>query len=166
MWTTSSSRGSRSAVLAVALLAAGGAAADEPRPALTRIVRKPKTVDNAALRRPVELRSATLVALDPALTKLAGEAFVTSAAAPAAVDVRTAEPIDITPRTSWPVVLLDGRPVEHTRLDPAQLDRLVAFLPDRSRLGRDTRVEVYWVGNEERTRTRRPLILRVEAPIN
>ncbi len=166
MWTILSSRVNRCAVLAVALLSVTAAKADPPRPALVRKIEPARTVDNSALSRSVELRSATLIPLDEALRQLVGEAFLKTASAPLAVDVRTVEPLNPAARTSWPVVVLNGQPIEHTQMDPKEANRLVAFLPDRSRVRPRMRVEVYWVGNEALTRTREPIAVRVAEPIN
>jgi hypothetical protein len=166
MSTTSSSRASRAAACALpALLLAAAAAAEAPRPTLARVRPTPAAAETRAPRKPVELRAATLLRRPaPDVVRLAGPAFFERAPGAVVVEVRTAEPLDVAPRTSWPVVVLDGRPVEHTRLDPEQPDRLLAFVPRGTELGRDTRVEVYWVGNEALTRTRKPLTLREAEP--
>jgi hypothetical protein len=178
MWTISSSHADGAAVrplraLPLALLTASALAwplaaqvaqlpPDAPR---VRVVHPvpvlPPQIGDEWLQ-PVELRSVRALPLDSALRPVVGEPFASAATDPVVIEVRTARPLDPTPRTSWPVVVLNGEPIVHSVVSPDSLAILYGFLPDRSRIRERNVVEVYWVGNEALTRTRQPLILMRE----
>lgn len=174
MWTISSSRGStrlgantaKWATCAIALCAAFPAALraqdvrvapDAPRVRVTDPVRP--LAGPQEWKQPVELTSVFARSLDSTLVRLAGEDFVRAAERPLAIEVHTVRPLDPTPRTSWPVVVLNGQVVRNSRVSPDSAQIIYGFLPDREQVRDRNTVEVFWVGNEESTRTRRSLIL-------
>jgi len=110
---------------------------------------------------PVELRSVTArrIAGDTAMRRLAGPRFLEQATEAIVIEVETLEPLGSTERGSSPEIYINGeRLVDTWSFQP---NRLVGFLSSRARL-RDTNVvTVAWLGNEDTTRTRRPLTLRV-----
>lgn len=174
MWTTSNSRAKH-----LALSFALGAAAlwvvgcpgvvrvspDSPRPArdqtgLAQPDRRPGISE--ARDRPVEIRSARPLAVrgDPLLERLAGAAFLRNAQRPVAIEVITAEPLGDVPRTASPEIYLNGERVADTW--PLPPNRLIVFLPDGRRLRGPVSVTVAWLGSEERTRSRRTVVLTDE----
>ena len=168
MWTTSSFRGNGAVLLLVAPLLAGcpgpqedGPAPDAPRDAVAAPPAAEQAVTGYA-QEPVELRSvsARRVEGDTALVRLAGDAFLEGATDPIAIDVRTALPLGELARTAFPAVYLNGERIDETRVGGA--DRLVGFLPDRSRIQNENRIAVAWVGSERATMTRAPLTLRAD----
>lgn len=180
MWTMSSSRGNartrssrrfgRSGVAAVSvglaaalLIPSGPLGAQEaepppesPAPPLSEAER-PQVRDSLWRPGPVVLDSVTVRPLDERLGRLAGPELREEATAPVVLVVHLAGPLDLTPRTSWPVVVLNGRPIENSRIAPSDPRILLGFLPDRERIREQNRVEVYWVGNERLTRTPEPV---------
>lgn len=110
---------------------------------------------------PVELTSVRLrlISSDTMLRRLAGSAIL-SATAPVAIDVTTAQPLGNVARTASPEIFVDGTPVGDTW--PLPPNRLVAFLRDRQQLRVGSAITVAWLGNEEQTRTRRPIVLTQE----
>jgi hypothetical protein len=130
---------------------------DAPRPAELPAEEKPPHIDNLQLRRPVELRSVTVGKLDSAMARLAGREFLRKATNPLAIVVEARIPFDPTPRTSWPVIVLNDEKLKNSRSLPGESDKLVAFLPDRSLIRDVNTVKVVWVGNEKLTMTKKPL---------
>ena len=168
MWTTSNSRVSGPVLLFVGsmLVACPGPqeeprAPDAPRDAVATPPADEQSVTGYA-QEPVELRSvsARRVEGDTALVRLAGDAFLEGATDPIAIDVRTALPLGELARTAFPAVYLNGERIDETRVGGA--DRLVGFLPDRSRIQNENRIAVAWVGSERATMTRAPLTLRAD----
>lgn len=137
---------------------------ESPRPAREICVprdREPSSKKGLLLS-PVELESVVVRKPDQRMLELAGAAFVKSATSPLAIEVCSRRPFEPTARTSWPVIELNGRVLKNSRLLPGSNDKLVAFLPDRSSLRDKNIVTVVWVGNEELTRTGRPLIFKAK----
>jgi hypothetical protein len=174
MWTTSNSRADLPRLPAtVALLVllgcspAGSApeSPDAPRPARD-LAGQAQPIAPAGAQvsqdRPVELRSARPLAVrgDTLLERLAGQAFLRQARSPLAIEVITLEPLGELARTASPEIYLDGVRVGDTW--PLPPNRLVVFLPDAGRLQRTVSVTVAWLGSEERTRSRRPVVLTEE----
>jgi hypothetical protein len=176
MWTTSNFPADRLALrlalAAVALLGAGcrgsgvaPAAPDSPRPARDQagLVRPaPSAGTTETHDRPVEIRSARPLAVrgDPLFERLAGAAFLNQAQRPVAVEVITTEPLGDVTRTASPEIYLNGERVADTW--PLPPNRLIVFLPDGRRLRGPVSVTVAWLGSEERTRSRRAVVLTEE----
>jgi hypothetical protein len=153
------------AVFAVVLVYAGAVVAsaqevapDAPRPARAsnRVVSNTKPRPRQA--KPVELSTVSIRRLDERMSKMAGADFVKRATAPLVIEVRTQEPLGDLTRTSSPVIVLNGEVLSETI--PLSTDRLIAFLPDRKFIRETNTITVVWLGNEELTRTRRPLRFR------
>ena len=166
MWTTSSSPAERlRRVLACAGLLCASfrpvdaarlpPAPDSPGPALPAPEQRPRSVDTSQLQESVELRSVSVLRLDPELASLAGPHFLRTATDPLAIEVVPRTPFDTSPRGSAPVIVLNGRKLLHSLW--AADTRLVAFLPDRQMIRTINSVEVFWLGNESLTRTDQPL---------
>lgn len=156
--------------MAFASLTAGCAAAgasessvapDAPLPA---IAEPPRTAPNHYREpQPLELDSARLIPVSEELMKYAGPEFARTARAPMAVEARTSVPFDLRPRTSSPMLIVNGRSYPDTWAFAP--DRLVAFLPDASVLRDVNEVEAAWVGAETETRSRRKVTLsRADRP--
>jgi len=111
---------------------------------------------------PVELRSARVLAVrgDSLLERLAGAALLRAARRPLAIEVITAEPLGDVARNASAEIYLNGERLADTW--PLPPDRLVMVLPDAQRLRPPLAVTVAWLGNEARTRSRRPLVLTEE----
>ncbi|MCS6915466.1 MAG: hypothetical protein RMK29_14600 [Myxococcales bacterium] len=107
------------------------------------------------------LRSASVRELEPALARVAGPQFQRTATRPVVLEVRTAEPIDPTPRTCLPLIVLNGRVLPNTYARIEAPDQLLAFLPDRKLLRSVNQVWVVWAGNERQTASPHPLQLEV-----
>lgn len=135
---------------------------DAPRPAKLPTEEKPAPIDNSQLRRPVELKSVSVRKLDSKMAELAGAQFLKAATDPIVIMIQARYLFDPLPRTSSPVIVLNGRKLMNTRGFVGASDKLVAFLPDRSLIKDINTVRVFWVGNEELTTTKRPLTFRVE----
>ncbi len=134
-------------------------APDSPLPALEPVRDIPPTVDSSQLRKPVELKSVTVEVLRPdsEFAKLPGPDFWESSKFPFVIHVDTIEPIDPTPRTSSPVIVLNGVQMADTWVGVGRANQLVAFLADSELLKERNSVAVVWLGNEEQTRTLEPL---------
>lgn len=52
--------------------------------------------------------------------------------------------------------------LKSSRISPQAADRLLAVVPDRELIRRRNQVEVMWIGSEEATRTRRPLVFTAD----
>lgn len=166
MWTTSSSHAdgrrrlrSLPTLPLACLLGALGCAEevppDTPAPALEQVRPErpePIAVDWAA---PVELVGADARVVDDELRRLAPAAFLEGLERPIAILVTVRNPIDPTPRDAFPVVEVNGRVVEMTRVRDERT--LVAFLPDDRSLDQRNQVFVFWVGAERRTRSPEPV---------
>lgn len=170
MWTTSSFRADRAtrgqvlpilAALATLILGSTAMAArtapDAPRAAPAQ--RQAESVVQAADARiagaPVELRSVVVRGVDDKHRALAGDRFAKDATEPLMIEIATEVPLPSRPGSSSPVIVLNGERLLDTWV--VLPDRLVAFLPDRSRLKANNTVVVEWTGNEAATRTRKPL---------
>lgn len=167
MWTTLSFRASAALLIIATPPVAGCAGAqvqpppDSPRPQVVLPAPEGRAGTGYG-QEPVELRavSARGVQGDTALTRLAGEAFLERAADPIAIDVRTEQPLGELARDAAPLVYINGERIEETRV--VDTDRLIAFLPDRTRIRRANQVAVAWVGSVQATMTREPLTLLAE----
>jgi hypothetical protein len=176
MWTTSNSRGKRPrlarlcASAAFALLVAfatqperGVASAQEVAPDAPRPARPPGKPPSAlAGRGPqlkrVELRSLTVGRPNGRMAQLAGKDFMGKATNPLVIEVRTQDPLGDLTRTSSPVIVLNGETLSETI--PLKPNRLIAFIPDRRKIKDTNTVVVEWLGQEQLTRSRRPLTFR------
>lgn len=168
MSMTSSSRADRATGAIALLLIAGlvgcatapSIAPEAPRPArAVAIAPAPTGAEQVRGRQPVTLDSVAVreVPRDEAV-RFMGERFAAAARQPLVVEVRTAAPLGDLTRTSSPVIVLNGDVQPETIARPP--DRLLAYLPDGAKLRPVNTVEVVWLGDEERTRTRRPLTFR------
>lgn len=106
--------------------------------------------------RPVELRSVGVRRISrEEAAKRNGAKFAETARAPLAIEVKTQAPLGRLDRTSSPVIVLNGTVLSDTiALDAGTL---LALLPDDEKLRERNTLEVVWLGDEERTRTRTPL---------
>jgi hypothetical protein len=111
---------------------------------------------------PVEIRSVSPLGVrgDSLLERLAGKNFLSQARRPLAIEVITATEFGGPPRDASLEIYLDGHRVGDTW--PLPPNRLLVFLPDARRLPDSVAVTVAWLGNEERTRSRRPVTLTAE----
>lgn len=133
-------------------------APDAPREA--RLESEAKTAEQETTRSvtSVELRSVTVRRMDSTMARLAGPEFVKTSSEPLVIRVKTQEPLGRLDRTSSPVIVFNETTFPDTWA--ISRDELVAFLPDW-KLIRDTNtVAVKWLGDEERARTKQPLILK------
>lgn len=176
MWMTSNSRAEPirllAAVVGIFVVAcsssgsrAGNDAPDSPRPArdVGPLSQPPTRVGDQSMQdRPVEIRSVRLrrVRGDTLLTRLMGAQRTTDAPEPIAIEVITAEPLGNVARTASLEIYLDGVLIGDTW--PLPPNRLIVFVPDRERLRAGVSVTVAWLGSEERTRSRRPVVLTAE----
>lgn len=176
MWMTSNSRADRYRVLMAAVGAVvvacaspgqptDNAAPDFPRPArdVAGLAQPPaRAGEQRTPDRPVEISAVRLrrVRGDTMLTRLAGPELMSRARDPVAIDVITAEPLGDVARTASPEIYLNETRVGDTW--PLPPNRLIAFAPDVQRLRPGIAVTVAWLGSEERTRSRRPVVLTEE----
>jgi hypothetical protein len=176
MWTTSSFRAERRrlrwAAAAGVVLAScgpgsrgGNVPPDAPRPArdVSTLAQPPAHPVSPALQdQPVEISAVRLrrVRGDTMLTRLAGAERMGRTRDPIAIDVTTAGPLGNVSRNASLEIYLNGVRVGDTwSLLP---DHLIAFLPDREPLVPGASVTAAWSGDEERTRSRRPVLLTEE----
>lgn len=140
----------------------GPSAPDAPRERLDEDVDRPPTIDSSWLH-PVELERVEVRQIDAELAELAGPSFLKEFPDALAVVVYAQEPFDMTPRDSSPVVILNGKPLDNTFLYQQEGPNvLVAFLTSSELIEDINTFEVFWVGNEELTRTLDPLTLTRE----
>jgi len=140
---------------------------DAPLPAekTPAVEGQPPRVDVLGRHVPVELKSVAIRKLDrdkDLKTMRVNTKMLAEAKEPLVIEVRAAMPFDLRPQTSWPVIVLNGevlRSSQFARNDPT---KLVAVVPNRAMLKDRNRVEVYWVGRESSTRTKKPLTFRPE----
>ena len=137
-------------------------APDAPQPRPTEVQEELPPFLGSDWLQPVELEAVDVRPLDDALVELAGSAFLEKASNPLVIEVFPKEPLDTTPRTSSPVIVLNGEVLDNTWLLPDERSRLVAFLPDAELIKARNTVEVFWVGNQELTRTKEPLVFTAE----
>jgi hypothetical protein len=158
MWTTSSSRGSAilTAALCAGLAACQPIAPDAPAAALQEPAGRPPSIEHGQLLQPILLRSVSARRMDDATIKSLGD-FGKTARDPITIEVRVAEPIDLTPRTSSPVIILNGQALPDTWVFPERPDTLIVYLPDRSLIKERNTVHAAWLGNEEMTTSREGL---------
>ena len=105
----------------------------------------------------VELKSVRVGRIDSVYVQYIAPHFFKTSSAPLAVVVQTQQPFDMEPRTSSPVIELNGEPIKNTRMVVETTNTLVGFLPDRERIKSRNAVTVVWIGAEEYTRTKNPL---------
>jgi hypothetical protein len=176
MSMTSNSRASATRLAAAALLLGAcippgtvpgvlppaASAPDAPRPAPPRSTAQVPPSSGAAQEqlRPVEIRSARVrpVRGDSLVMRLVGAARMGEARDPVLIEVTTAEPLGDVARSSSPEIYLNGERVGETW--PRPPNQLFAYLPDRQLLRGRVEVTVAWLGDEERTRSRRPVVLQ------
>ncbi|TMQ08363.1 MAG: hypothetical protein E6J90_40725 [Deltaproteobacteria bacterium] len=162
---TSNSRGSRRAGLVLACLFAAGCpgpqvsavAPDSPAPA-TPAGPRPGTVDSSAYAGTLEITSVRVRRPTPELERLAGPDFVKTAQEPLAIEVQTQKPLPTDARNTSAILLWNGE--RFTDTWSVRPNRLVAFLPDRSKIKDVNSVAAAWIGNEEASRSRTPLTFR------
>jgi hypothetical protein len=116
-------------------------------------------VSGTELFQSVELKSVVVRRLDAALEKLAGPEFRKTATDPLAVEVQTRKPLGNLSGASSPLIVLNGE--KFTDTWATGKDRLVAFLPNRSKIKSTNTVAVVWVGREA-TMTKQPLTFRAQ----
>jgi hypothetical protein len=133
---------------------------DAPRSRLPVDEQNPPALDYSQQMIPMELKSVSVHRLDSTLAKFAGPAFIKTASDPFAIEVQTQKPLGNLARTSSPVIILNGD--KFTDTWAIGKDKLVAFLPDLKRIKDTNTVAAVWLGNEELTMTRSPLIFRAE----
>ena len=137
---------------------------DAPKKARkTKMIERPPAMDRSHLLKAVSLKNVKLQKMDPSdktLTKLAGPNFLKKSTKPTIIEVIAAEPFPPSVGTSSPVIEINGVKLTDTVIHPDNNKILVAFLPDRKLLksGRNV-ITVVWLGNENATRTKEPLIL-------
>ena len=134
-------------------------APDAARPA--RVVAPDRSAVGEALPagRPVELASVRLrlARTDTALARMAGRRLLQRTPDVVAVEVTTSAPLGNVARDASAEIYLDGVRIGDTW--PVPPNRLVAFVTDRQRLHAGVAVTVAWLGDEQRTRTRQPIVL-------
>ena len=171
MWTMSNSRADWSSVaLWYCVCAFGMACASQqpavqvpnaPRPARdVSALEPPRQPSAESLQvQPVELRSVTLrrVRSDTLLTRLAGPALLQRSPDAIAIDVLTQAPLGNLNRNASPEIYVDGARLGDTW--PLPPNRLVVFVADPQRLRQGMAITVAWLGDEERTRSRQPIII-------
>lgn len=172
MWTISNSRGSDSWRFVGALLVAAGCGCASARQSIAPDAPRPPRLDVTTVAAgsggaeqgtvTVELASVSLrrVGADTLLRRLAGAELLRRATNPVAIDVTTAQPLGNVDRTSSLEIYLDSVRVGDTWALPP--NRLVAFVSDAQRLREGVAVTVAWLGDEQRTRSRRPIVLTVD----
>jgi len=106
----------------------------------------------------VELKSVSVRRPDATHRKMAGQAFLKEATDPLVVEVQTQQDLPREPRTSSPIIVLNGERLVDTWV--VLPDRLVAFLPNQRKLKEVNSVAVVWLGNEDLTLTKRPLTFK------
>jgi hypothetical protein len=180
MLTTSSSRASacRLRLLGIGLVAAALAgctaaglppperaavtAPESPRPARAVAAQppaRPLAERDARQASPVELRAVVARRVERAeAVRLGGASFADAAREPVTLEVQTMAPLGNLERDSSPVIVLNGRILSETI--PLPPDRLLVVLPDQSTFRETNTVEVLWLGDETRTRTKKPLTFR------
>lgn len=121
-----------------------------------------RTLPLAQLTEPVELRAVTVRAPREGYREVFGPAVFAQNRDSLVIEVQTAAPLDLTPRTSFPVIVLNGQALADTRVSPEAPDRLLGVIPERAALRPENTVEVMWIGNEQATRTRRPISFTLE----
>lgn len=161
MWTISSSRasvllGSLATVSALCWPSFGCAqvAPDAPRQAPIEIPQRAQLVPQASAST-LELKAVAVRKLDERDRKMVSVQFLKDAREPLAIEVRTQRALPKEPRTSSPVIVLNGERLLDTWV--MLPDTLVAFLPNRSKLKDENLVAAEWIGIEEATRSRQPL---------
>lgn len=136
-------------------------APDTPQPARPVVKERPRTIDRSQLVKPVELKSVSVYKMDKKMERLAGKNFLAKADNPLVIEVIVVERIDPTPRASSPAIVLNGKKLINTRLNPVgNGDRLIAFLPDRKLIKDRNSVAVVWLGNETLTLSKRSLTFK------
>jgi len=169
MWMTSSSRAERvgrattAFVLTAiaALMGCRGAGPDAPRPApIAGQAPQPPFEDSSAYAGTIELAAVRVGKLDPVMQRMAGPDFLKAATEPLAIEVQTQRPLPKTPRTTSPVIFLNGERLDNTWV--IQPNRLVAFLPDRRKIKDINAVTAAWIGAESSSLTQKPLTFRAQ----
>jgi hypothetical protein len=172
MWMTWNSRARRGRFAAASVAALFAACAsgsgnstiapDAARPARVVPVDRSGAGEPVSQGRPVELTSVRLrlARRDTALARMAGPALLQRANDVVAVEVTTTAPLGNVNRNASPEIYLDGVRIGDTWALPPT--RLVAFVTDRQRLRAGVAVTVAWLGDEQRTRTRQPIVLTAD----
>lgn len=135
-------------------------APNAPKIAAQAARQKPPRVEGPQKLKSVELRSVRVHKFDQTFAHLAGPQFVKEATDPLVIEVRVTEPIDPRPRTSSPIIVLNGMKLTDTWVVPEKRDTLVAFLPDRRMIRELNTVAAMWLGNEQLTLTKQPLTFK------
>ena len=174
MWTISSFRANQalySIVASVFIFACFSGAIsctpyygpETPKTRPVKTIEKPKTINRVQLTRPVVLRSVEVRKLDPSDPKvrnLANQAWLKSASNPLVIEVQLVKPIDLTPRSSMPAIVLNGTPILDTRIHPDTSDKLIAILPNRRLIKDRNTITAVWLGNERETLSKEALIFK------
>jgi hypothetical protein len=131
-------------------------APDAPRP--QRLQPKPPSLPtNYEVKKPVELRAVTVGHLNKEMESLAGPVFLQTAKEPLYIEVKTIPGVLGKPAmAAAPLIVLNGERLISTR--SAGPDTLVAFLPNAEKIKDANSVAVVWIGKQEDTMTRKPLI--------
>jgi len=135
-------------------------APDSPRAAEEKQQPRVSSEDDSAYRGTIELTSVRVHRLDPTLEKMAGPEFMKRAREPLAIEVETAKELPKSPRNTSAVLFLNAERFSDTWM--ILPNKLVAFLPDRSKVREVNTVRAAWTGSEEASRTKKPLTLRRE----
>lgn len=80
---------------------------------------------------------------------------------PVHIAITVEKAFDPRPRSSAPVIVLNGRPMENSRVDYETLTR-IDLVVDRSRLKQRNTVRVAWIGNIENTLSDQPLVFTLD----
>ena len=135
-------------------------APDSPRAAEASPVSRVPSEDDSAYRDTIELRSVRVHKLDPTLERMAGPEFMKRAREPLAIEVETVKELPKSPRNTSAILFLNAEKFPGTWM--ILPNKLVAFLPDRSKVREVNTVTAAWTGREEASRTKKPLTLRRE----
>lgn len=103
----------------------------------------------------VELKTVRVRHVDESDAHRAGVAFMKSAREPYAIEVQTEKPLGNVWRDAAPVIVLNGERLLDTL--PVGEDRLIAYVPDLKGFRDTNHVAVEWLGEQQSTKTRRPL---------
>jgi hypothetical protein len=144
------------AILAVALTSTEqGWAADTPAPATRSIAPLQQgtttTVRTAQRVKINEVSVRPLQADDPAVSRLLPESARAALKSPVMVTVQVAEPFANLERNASPVIVINGETVSDSIVPFNERNRVVAIVPDSTRLDETVRVQVGWLGDFQRT---------------
>ncbi len=171
MWTTSSSRGRWPWVPALGVACLGGAVvacapdqgSDTPRlvDTVAEVVQapgvggsqEPLVLEGVAARR--------LAVGDSLLPLFLTPEELERADGPILLEVTLRAALDPRPRSSLPVIVLNGQALGGTRMDRETLRHLRVVLPSAQLLQERNVIEALWLGAEVETRSPEPLILGI-----